>query len=165
MGMFDDALAIVFESEGGFVNDKYDAGGKTKFGISAAQYPNLNIEALTKDDAKAIYRRDYWNKYRCGELPWCFAVALFDAVVNHHPENPIKWLQGAIGVLADGVIGPRTVAASHACRNKPEALATMLLSRLEHFQRQPNYERFKNGWRKRLYKLAMAAGTVPTPGE
>lgn len=157
---FSRAMDTVFAVEGGYVDDEHDAGGQTKYGISKAQYPNLDIANLTKEDARAIYERDYWNRYRCGELPWCFALLLFDSVVNHHPTNPIKWLQRAVGATPDGVIGPRTIAAAHACRDKPEAVANFLLARLEHFESRPNYARYADGWRKRLFKVALAAGSL-----
>jgi lysozyme family protein len=34
----------------------------TKFGISAAAYPDLDIANLTLDAAKALYQRDYWQR-------------------------------------------------------------------------------------------------------
>ncbi len=54
--------------EGGFVNDKYDRGGATKFGISKRQYPDVDIGHLTEEEAKNIAHRDYWNVLRCGYM-------------------------------------------------------------------------------------------------
>lgn len=48
--------------EGGYVNHPSDPGGETQWGISKRAYPTLDIKALTRDDAKAIYKRDYWDK-------------------------------------------------------------------------------------------------------
>ncbi|MGA2937296.1 MAG: glycosyl hydrolase 108 family protein [Syntrophobacteraceae bacterium] len=50
--------------EGGYVNDPDDPGGETKFGISKRSYPTVNIAALTRDQAIAIYYRDFWQKYK-----------------------------------------------------------------------------------------------------
>ncbi|WP_425526518.1 glycosyl hydrolase 108 family protein [Xanthomonas oryzae] len=47
--------------EGGYVNDPRDPGGETQWGISKRAYPELNIRALTRDQAIEIYRRDYWG--------------------------------------------------------------------------------------------------------
>ncbi|KKK79728.1 hypothetical protein LCGC14_2830570, partial [marine sediment metagenome] len=47
--------------EGGYSNDKNDAGGETNHGISKRSYPELDIKNLTKDDAKKIFKRDFWN--------------------------------------------------------------------------------------------------------
>src|SRR5208283_461080 len=51
-----------------YVKTVGDAGGATKFGISSKAYPNLDIKKLTRDDAIAIYYRDYWLKPDLGEL-------------------------------------------------------------------------------------------------
>ncbi len=49
--------------EGGFVDDPEDPGGMTKYGICARSYPAVDIRNLTRDDAVAIYFRDFWQKY------------------------------------------------------------------------------------------------------
>jgi len=49
--------------EGGYVFDPDDPGGMTKYGISKRSYPMLDIKSLTRDQAVAIYYRDYWEKY------------------------------------------------------------------------------------------------------
>jgi hypothetical protein len=49
--------------EGGYVCDPADPGGETKYGISARSYPGVDIENLTRDQAIAIYFRDFWQKY------------------------------------------------------------------------------------------------------
>ena len=65
---FDTAFANVIGLEGGYTDDPRDRGnwtggtvgqGKlrgTKYGISAAAFPTLDIANLTLDAAKAIYR-------------------------------------------------------------------------------------------------------------
>jgi lysozyme family protein len=50
-----------------FVDDPHDPGGRTKFGISQASYPKLDIAILTRDEAVDIYYRDYWAKYKLDE--------------------------------------------------------------------------------------------------
>jgi lysozyme family protein len=73
---------IVFE--GGYSNDPDDNGGETNFGISKAAYPHLDIKRLTAEQAKEIYRRDYWDKINGDAIPdQRIAEMLFDAAVNH----------------------------------------------------------------------------------
>ena len=55
--------------EGGYVNDPQDPGGETNWGISKRSYPGEDIKNLTLDQAAAIYRRDYWDMARAGDLP------------------------------------------------------------------------------------------------
>jgi lysozyme family protein len=83
MSNFDTAFERLIGHEGDYVNHPKDPGGETKFGISKRQYPNVNIAALTLEDAKAIYRRDYWNVVGGDDLPYPIAFEVFDAGVNH----------------------------------------------------------------------------------
>lgn len=61
MAEFNGAVERTLKFEGILSNDKYDAGGLTKFGISKRAYPKLDIVNLTVEDAKKIYERDYWK--------------------------------------------------------------------------------------------------------
>ena len=88
------ALAIVLAHEGGYQAMPDDPGnwtqGKigagelkgTKFGLSAASYPAVDIASLTAAEAAAIYRRDWWDRFGLGRLPAPVAAKLFDATVN-----------------------------------------------------------------------------------
>jgi len=56
---FEQIINDVLEHEGGYVNDPLDKGGETNFGIAKRWYPDLDIKALTKNDAVNIYYNDY----------------------------------------------------------------------------------------------------------
>lgn len=91
----------------------------SKYGISAASYPNLDIASLTIEQAKQIYLSDYWNKHRIGEMPPEVRWHIFDGVVNTGPggakaDGAIRWLQRAVGVDDDGKVGPKTLSACSA---------------------------------------------------
>jgi lysozyme family protein len=125
------ALKFTFGAEGGFQNDYNDPGNwtggsvgqgqlvGTKFGVSAAAYPTLDIANLTLSDASAIYQRDYWNPILGPQLPDLVAIATFDASVNSGPANAVRWVQRAADVTPDGVMGPVTL---HAVQNAPDSL-------------------------------------------
>ena len=49
---FEQAVAMVFKHEGGYVNDPKDPGGETRWGISKRAYPDVDILRLTEDEAK-----------------------------------------------------------------------------------------------------------------
>ena len=80
---FAKAFAIVIGEECGYCNDVADPGGATKYGISHAAYPDLDIASLTLADAQAIYRRDYWDKISGDRLDPRLALLVFDAAVNN----------------------------------------------------------------------------------
>lgn len=131
---FQKSVALILEQEGGFQAKKSDRGnwtsgvvGKgelkgTKFGISAMTYPNEDIRALTKERAVELYHRDFWLKIRGDELPFPIAAVTFDAAVNSGPVRAIKWLQRALGVTVDGVIGPVTMGAAQSVAD-PKGIA------------------------------------------
>ena len=80
---FEKAFAYVIENEGGYVFDKNDPGGATKYGISQRAYPTLNIKALTLDEAKKIYYCDYWLRGKFEQIPdENVATQVFDFAVN-----------------------------------------------------------------------------------
>jgi lysozyme family protein len=118
MASFDVAITKTLNFEGG---DKYtetpgDTGGATKYGISQRAYPHLNIKTLTEADAKAIYKRDYWDKIQGDSIgnPYV-AESIFDFAVNSGVSTASKAAQVAASLVlytsinADGVIGPKTV--------------------------------------------------------
>lgn len=97
--------------EGGYNHDRDDPGGATKFGISQKSYPNLDIEKLTKEEARAIYFRDFYSKPRISDIPISLQEAVLDWYV-HSGKIAIKTFQRLLGVEPDGRIGPNTL---HAC--------------------------------------------------
>lgn len=108
--------------EGHFSNDASDPGNwtgghvglgilkGTMCGISAAQYPNLDIEHLTPGAIEGIYLRDYYDKLHCGQLPDQLGDAVFEFGVNEGQPTAALMLQKALGVTQDGDIGPETIS-------------------------------------------------------
>ena len=79
---FEHAMEFVLRWEGGYANNPADPGGETNFGISKRSYPELDIKNLTKDQAIAIYKRDYWDRCGAEQMPWPLALIHFDSAVN-----------------------------------------------------------------------------------
>src|SRR5688500_3822527 len=105
---FDTAFDRLIGHEGGYVNDPQDPGGETNWGISKRSYPNVDIKALTRDGAKAIYLADFWNPLADADPAIKFQV--FDFAVNGGLPVAIRKLQAAIGVADDGHWGPQSMA-------------------------------------------------------
>lgn len=124
----------------------------TKYGISAAAYPTLDIANLTEADAEAIYRRDYWPGIRGAELPLPLAMVAFDAAVNSGVDRSIRLLQVAAGVAQDGNFGPVTMAALLA--GDPVPLASDAIAyRLVFLSGLNAWRSFDIGWAKRCVNL------------
>ncbi len=170
MSTFDDVFRSVIGEEGGYTANAADPGnwtsGKcgvgrcsgTKYGISAASYPNVDIAGLSLNDAKAIYRRDYWDKVRGDELPAALALLVFDAAVNSGPSRAIRWLQTALRVTVDGVLGPASMAAVQKAAGQGAALlAEYQAQRLVFMASLPTWRTFALGWSRRVCTMQYEA--------
>lgn len=149
---FDDAFEALIGHEGGYVNHPADPGGETKYGITKRTYPHLNIAALTLEQAKVIYKRDFWNKAGCDALPGGLAFDVFDTAVNSGVSRAATFLQLALGVDADGKVGPVTRAAIVAEPNKAALQARFNGERLQFMTDLDTWSTFGKGWARRVAK-------------
>ncbi len=162
---FSAAVTRVLADEGELADDPSDQGGLTKFGISQRQYPEVNIAALTRDQAIAIYYRDWWQRFGYGELPAAVGTKLFDLAINMGADEAGRCLQRALkacGVEAteDGVVGPETrkrasevnaVALLAALRSEA-AGHYRLIAATRRADRVEGSSRFLKGWLRRAYE-------------
>lgn len=147
------AYAVVEDEEG-------DSGGRTKFGLDSASHPELDLDKLTAEDAALVYKREYWERAHCYELPWPLSQIQFDGAVNTGIGQQMKFLQRSVGVIADGAWGPNT---SRATGNKIseiglKALCILICDQKEAFykslvEKKPHLGRFLKGWLNRLNDL------------
>ncbi len=160
---FDQAFDLLIDHEKGFQDDYNDRGnwtsgvvGKgelkgTKYGITAMTYPHLDIRNLSLEDAKDIYKRDWWDAMRCDELDPELAFQMFDGAVNSGRGNAVRWLQRALGVVDDGHVGPVTMVAL----NKEDPKNVILLynvERLEFLAKISTFNHNGRGWVRRVCK-------------
>ena len=151
---FDDIIEKVLEHEGGYVDDPTDAGGETKYGISKRAYPDEDIKELTVERAKELYKRDYWDRYRTGDLPDRLRHIYVDMCINMGGGRAIKILQEACNsknatkIDVDGGIGPATIkAATNVEPFRLRAYRVMFYAEL--VMKKPEQERFWVGWFRR----------------
>lgn len=155
------AFRIVVGEEGGYDADPRDAGnwtggavgdgvlGGTKYGISAAAFPQLDIAALTLANARMIYRGGYWRRIAGDALPDALALMLFDCAVNQGVFKAATMLQSAVGVTQDGDIGPMTLAAV-ASADVLDTLAQVAWLRDCSYREDAAWPTYGHGWIKRL---------------
>lgn len=153
---FDQAFAALLQHEGGFSDHPADPGGKTRFGITEAVAREVgyrgDMRELPLDLAKRIYRDRYWDAVRAEELPEAIRYAVFDAAVNSGPRQAARWLQRAVGVRDDGIIGPITLGAVRAA-DPERVLRRMLAQRLRFMAGLSNWPAFGRGWARRIADL------------
>ncbi len=127
--------------EGGYVNDPDDPGGVTNHGVTIhtmrrlgidltgdGQVTEADVRRLTAAQAVDIYLEHYFRRPRIGDLPAPLQASVFDMYVNAG-ANAVKILQRMLakmgfGTVADGVIGPQTIAHAHAAAARaPDLIA------------------------------------------
>lgn len=169
MADFNSIIPFTLLYEGGYANDKDDAGGETYRGISRVHNPDWDgwpivdmhvpkAYEIIKDDlleemVKAYYYSKYWTDVAGDQIAdQRVAKMIFDWQV-HSGDISTKTLQAMVGVKADGWVGPVTVAAINA---QP---AAMLFDRLKKARidflnglvaRKPANKKFLNGWLRRV---------------
>ncbi len=156
---FDEAFHTLLGHEGGYSDDARDPGGKTMWGVTEkvarARGYTGPMRDLPVEFAKQVYRPDYWDAVRADELPALVRYPVFDAAVNSGPVTSIRWLQRAVGVADDGILGPRTLAAVRAAN--PETLLRRLLAqRLTFMSGLSTWPAFGRGWARRIASLMEA---------
>jgi lysozyme family protein len=149
MAQFENAIGRVLENEGGYCNDPDDPGGETNFGICKRSYPNLDIKNLTKDDAIAVYRRDFWRFSGINDQQ--VATKVFDTYVNMR-HDAIKLAQEILGITQDGLYGRNTEYTLN--QQDPQVFLRLYRARLvKHYelivQAHPEEAKFLEGWKRR----------------
>lgn len=106
-----------------------DPGGETKYGVSQRLLDSLGVtresivaprrvDEVTPQVAERIGRALFWETTHCGEL-WMaspsLALVVYDCAFQSGPDRAVKLLQVALGVTADGSVGPVTLAAAQSC--------------------------------------------------
>ena len=152
---FDEAIKRVLMHEGGYSDHAADPGGKTMYGITEAVAREVgyrgNMAELPLDLAKRIYKDRYWDAVRADELPASIRYLMLDAAVNSGPRQSILWLQRALGVTADGVLGPVTIA--HSFANERNLSNKLLAQRLRFMTGLNTWPSFGRGWARRICDL------------
>lgn len=163
-GYIDLVIKGILNREGGFVNKASDRGGATKYGITRATLARWrgkpvsvkDVENLTKEEAARIYKVEFIEKPGFLNFGDAMAEQLIDAGVHHGQGGAIKLLQKAVGVKADGGIGPITIAAANKLAYY-QLFAAFFRERLSYYSRilknDPTQLEYGAGWMNRAAKM------------
>lgn len=158
---------MVIKHEGGFVDHPKDPGGMTNLGVTRRNWENYlgrdvseaDMRSLTPDRVKPFYKALYWDKIKGDQLPSGVDYAAFDLAVNSGPVKAAKLLQEISGVPVDGLIGPRSLDAIHACDAK-EVAETLCDLRMDFLKRLSTFETFGKGWSSRVADVSAKAAEM-----
>lgn len=176
---FDQAFALTVGVEGGYQCSTADPGNwwvddagshhliGTNWGISAPVLADwlgrpitqTDMQTLTRDQAAAIYRARYWEPLQADALPAPIAALLFDGAVNQGVGRAAHWLQNALGVAADGIVGPVTLAAV-AAADAWALHAEIARRRDESYRLDAAWARNAVGWIRRLMTVVAASARL-----
>jgi len=164
---FAPAIDVVLAHEGGWSHDPRDPGGATNFGITLSLFREWagadktedDLRRLTRTDAEAIYRAEWWDRYAYDRIrDQDCATKLLDVAVNVGPSRAHRLAQGAArrcgehDIIIDGIFGPATVAAINAIPPRL-FLAAYCAAQREFYEglisSRPVMSAFRLGWMRR----------------
>lgn len=165
-------LPKVLVHEGGWADHPKDPGGATMKGITIGTYRAYKRREVTKQELRNIsdaevadiYRTGYWDKVQGDALPSGLDYVAFDPAVNSGPARGARWLQQALGVTADGAVGPGTLAAARAAKPVP-VIQRACAIRMGFLKGLKTWGTFGKGWSRRVadveaFAVKMAAGVA-----
>ena len=149
----------------GFANDPDDLGGATMCGVTLATFTEychrkgyqrptiVRLKAIKYKEWLEILKTMFWDKWKADQINnESIALILVDWVWGSGKYG-ITIPQRAIGVTADGIVGPKTIAAVNA--KDPKQLFDLIRKeRLAYIERicrsRPTNLKYKRGWLNRL---------------
>ena len=161
---WESSLEKILHHEGGYVNHPKDPGGETNLGVTKRVYEEWggtkDMKDLLVEDVNPIYKKNYWDKCKCDDLPNGLDLCVFDFGVNAGPGRAAKFLQRMIGTTVDGGIGPNTLKAveTYVEENGLEtAIENYQSARQSYYEGLSTFDTFGRGWTRRVEETTASA--------
>ena len=154
-------IPFILKWEGGFVNDPDDLGGATNKGITIGTFgeyrkrkglppPTVNdLKNLSDKDWYEIFKTLYWDRWKADEIK---SQSIADILVDWiwaSEMHGIKIPHDLVGVIPDGIVGPKTLAAVNS-RNPRELFDQIKIAGFDFIEdicrERPANNKFKRGW-------------------
>ena len=169
MRPFEDFVNIIIEHEGGYVNDKDDKGGATKYGISLRFLKSIevcdgdidddgdvdidDIKKLTISESKELYKKYFFDKMLLSQIKDDLAsLHIFDHGVNAGTGTAVKLAQRIVKCKEDGIMGKKTITAINEYKNsfvlEYKNLREIYYATI--VAKNPINKKFFNGWINRV---------------
>ena len=161
---YDKCLETILHHEGCYVNHPKDPGGETNLGVTKRVYQEhggtKDMKDLLVEDVAPIYKKGYWDKMKCDDIPSGLDLCLFDFGVNAGPGSAAKFLQSMIGTTVDGGIGPNTLAKLEEYireNGEHEAVNKYQEMRQKYYENLSTFATFGRGWTRRVDEVTEKA--------
>jgi len=161
---FKQALEYLVKSEGGYVDNPKDPGGRTNLGVTQKVWESWvgresnekEMRALTKTDVEPLYKRKYWDACRCDDLPTGLDYLVFDFAVNAKVGRSAKTLQICVGVSVDGQIGNQTIEAIKKIAPS-DLIERFSEAKINFYKSLVTFPTFGKGWLNRVEEVKTTA--------
>ena len=161
---FKQALEYLVKSEGGYVDNPKDPGGRTNLGVTQKVWESWvgresnekEMRALTKTDVEPLYKRKYWDACRCDDLPTGLDYLVFDFAVNAGVGRSAKTLQSCVGVSVDGQIGNQTIEAIKKIAPS-DLIERFSEAKINFYKLLVTFPTFGKGWLNRVEEVKTTA--------
>jgi len=161
---FKQALEYLVKSEGGYVDNPKDPGGRTNLGVTQKVWESWvgresnekEMRALTKADVEPLYKRKYWDACRCDDLPTGLDYLVFDFAVNAGVGRSAKTLQSCIGVSVDGQIGNQTIETTKKIAPS-DLIEQFSEAKINFYKSLVTFPTFGKGWLNRVEEVKTTA--------
>lgn len=177
MGNFNIALKITGGNEGDIANNPNDSGQFTYCGIASAYWPNwvgfpavhkaisdnngniqkANLELannpVVQQQVNEFYKQNFWDVNSLDQInDQQICNNCYDCGVNSGTGTAAKFLQRAVSVTDDGIIGSHTIAAVNGgnAQNIYENINGQRLEYYEQLAQKPGQAQFLSSWKSRL---------------
>ena len=161
---YEKCLEAILHHEGGYVNHPQDPGGETNLGVTKRVYEewggSKDMKDLLVEDVAPIYKKNYWDRVKGDSLPSGLDICIFDFGVNAGPGRAAKYIQTQIGTIADGGIGPNTLAKLNEYLSKTpieKAIRDYQSVRQDYYEQLSTFATFGKGWTRRVQETTKMA--------
>ena len=147
--------------EGGFVNDPDDAGGATNKGVTIATFRKFygkeatieQLKRITDEQWLRIFKVGYWDKFKADDINDQSVANICVDWLYNSGIVAIKRVQKIVGVVDDGIVGPKTIGAINAKDAEPlffQIRAARIAFVETIVRNKPSQRKFLQGWKNRI---------------
>ena len=161
---WDKSFTLLLKSEGGYVDNPADPGGRTNLGVTQNTWESWvgrpsnekEMRGLTPSDVAPLYKKKFWDACSCDDLSAGVDYLVFDFAVNAGIGRSAKTLQSAVNAIPDGSIGKVTIAAVNNIPVK-NVINRFSVLKEEFYKSLPTFEIFGEGWLSRVDRVQKEA--------
>ena len=162
---------FILKWEGGFVNDPDDLGGATNIGVTIGAWKSCGYDKdgdgdIDVDDLHLLTREDvvnrvlkpyYWDRWKADSIQDQSVANILVDWIWASGVHGIKIPQDLLGVIPDGIVGPKTLVAVNS-RNPRELFDQIKIARFDFIEdicrKRPANNKFKRGWMNRINDIS-----------